>query len=95
MFNRFRQRLDASAQRFGPQPIFTIVTATEYIPGLGVVPRLRDSDRWRLAGEYASTHQLVGPWYRKRCPQCAKRCEFWRWAQAILREQVMRHWQSL
>ena len=38
-----------------------ISDSMEYVPGLGVVPRLRDADRWRLAGQYASTHQYVGP----------------------------------
>jgi len=88
MFSRFRQRFDASAERHTTQPILTVVTVTEYIPGLGVVPRLRDADRWRLAGEYSATHRPVGSWWRKRCPHCGNRCEFYRWAERTLTEKL-------
>jgi hypothetical protein len=58
----------------------------EYVPGLGVVQKLANVHRWRLAGEYTVTHRLAGPWYRRSCSTCGTRhrCEFSRWADDVL-----------
>jgi hypothetical protein len=58
----------------------------EYVPGLGVVAHLADVERWRLAGEYATKHRRVGPWYWRVCAACGTRsgCQYGRWAQAVL-----------
>ena len=63
--------------------------ATEYVPGLGIVPRLPDIRRWRLAGEYAARHRLDGPWWRKVCAVCGTRCEYAAWASAVLGDKAM------
>jgi hypothetical protein len=66
----------------------------EYVPGLGVVPKLDDKRRWQLAGEYATTHRLTGPWYRRVCQSCGTRgrCEYGRWSDNILVERARREW---
>ena len=66
----------------------------EYVPGLGVVPSLNKTRRWQLAGEYATTHRMTGPWYRRACPTCGTRgrCEYARWSDDVLVEQVRREW---
>jgi hypothetical protein len=55
------------------------------VPGRGVV-YLSKPERWRLAGEYASTHRLVGPWYGRRCARCGTRgrCGYARWADEVI-----------
>jgi hypothetical protein len=67
---------------------------TEYVPGLGVVPKLDKTRCWRLAGEYATTHRQVGRWYRRTCQTCGTRgrCEYRRWSDDILIEQARREW---
>ena len=66
----------------------------EYVPGLGVVPKLDNARRWRLAGEYATTHRLTGPWYRRVCQTCGTRgrCEYGRWSDDVLVERARREW---
>ncbi len=67
---------------------------SEYVPGLGVVPQLDRTRRWQLAGEYATTHRLTGRWFRRTCESCGTRgrCEYGRWSDGILIEQVRREW---
>lgn len=57
----------------------------EYVPGLWIV---------RIAGEYATTHRLVGPWFRRVCVFCATkgRCEYGRWSDDVLIAEVRREW---
>lgn len=66
----------------------------EYVPGLGIVRKLDRTRRWQLAGEYAVTHQLVGPWFRRVCSSCATkgRCEYGRWSDDVLVAEVRREW---
>jgi hypothetical protein len=66
----------------------------EYVPGLGTVAVLGDTTRWRLAGEYATTHRLIGPWYRRSCVRCETKggCEFGRWAAGVLIARAERDW---
>jgi len=67
----------------------------EYVPGLGVVRKLDTMRRWHLAGGYATTHRLVGPWYRRRvCAACGTRgrCAYGRWADVVLITEVRREW---
>jgi hypothetical protein len=66
----------------------------EYVPGLGVVPKLDDKRRWQLAGEYATTHRSIGPWYRRTCQTCGSRgrCEYGRWSADVLVERARREW---
>jgi hypothetical protein len=67
---------------------------TEYVPGLGTVSTLDNTRRWQLAGEYATTHRLTGPWYRRVCQTCGTRggCEYGRWSNHILIERGRREW---
>jgi hypothetical protein len=67
---------------------------SEYVPGLGVVPKLDNTRRWLLAGEYAATHRLTGPRYRRTCRTCGTRgrCEYGRWSDDILIERARREW---
>jgi hypothetical protein len=66
----------------------------EYVPGRGVVRKLDQTRRWRLAGEYTVMHRLVGPWYRRVCAACGTRgrCGYRRWAGEILLAEVRREW---
>jgi hypothetical protein len=66
----------------------------EHVPGLGAVSKPNEAARWRLAGEYAATHQLTGSWYRRVCARCGTRggCEFGRWADDVLTAKAGRDW---
>jgi hypothetical protein len=66
----------------------------EYVPGLGIVRKLDNRQRWQLAGEYAATHRLVGPWFRRVCALCTTkgRCEYGRWSDDVLIAEVRREW---
>ena len=66
----------------------------EYAPGMGVVRKLDQHQRWQLAGQYAARHVLTGPWFRRCCATCGTRgrCIYRRWAQDVLTEQVRREW---
>jgi hypothetical protein len=59
---------------------------TEYVPGIGVARSVGKEWRWKLAGEYATAHRLIGPWYRRVCASCGTRgrCAFQRWSSATL-----------
>jgi len=65
---------------------------TEYVPGLGIVRTLGREWRWKLAGEYAVTHRLTGPWYRRVCAACGTRgrCVFGRWSDSVLTAMARR-----
>ena len=66
----------------------------EYVPGLGAVSELSKAARWLLAGEYATTHRLVGPWYGRVCAHCGTKggCEFSEWATGVLTAKARRDW---
>lgn len=66
----------------------------EYVPGLGVVRELDSRERWRLAGEYAVTHRLVGSWFHRICASCRTRgrCEYGLWALDILAGRASCEW---
>jgi hypothetical protein len=66
----------------------------EYVPGRGTVSKLSEAARWRLAGEYATTHRLIGPWYRRVCGVCEtpRGCEFGHWADGVLTAKARRDW---
>lgn len=66
----------------------------EYVPGLGIVRKPDNRLRWRLAGEYSVTHQLVGPWCRRVCAACATkgRCEYGLWSVGVLTGEIRREW---
>lgn len=66
----------------------------EYVPGLGVVPKLDDKRRWQLAGEYTVVHRTTGPWYRRVCQTCGTRgrCEHSHWSTDVLVERARREW---
>jgi hypothetical protein len=72
----------------------TLPFGVEHVPGIGAVSRLSDTVRWRLAGEYAATHRLVGPFYRRVCDRCGTRggCEFSRWAADVLTSKARQEW---
>jgi len=80
-----------SARRQTPE---RLPFGVEYVPGLGALSRLSEAARWRLAGEYATTHRLVGPWYRRAYAVCGTRgsCEFGRWVGDVLASKVRQEW---
>jgi hypothetical protein len=70
-----------------------LASGTTVVPGRGAV-YLSKPERWRLAGEYASTHRLIGPWYGRRCATCDTRgrCDYARWADEVIVGEARREW---
>ena len=63
------------------------------VPGLAPGIRLPQAEQWRLAGEYRTKHQLVGPLFCRVCMTCGTRgCEYGRWADDVLIAQGRRDW---
>jgi hypothetical protein len=66
----------------------------EPVPGLAPGVRLTQIERWRLAGDYRTRHQLVGLLFRRVCVTCGTKggCVYGRWADEVLVGQARRDW---